>query len=183
MRISLAFALLTSMLAQTVLADGRTAPKFELETLDGETISLQALLEKGPVIIEFWATYCKTCDEELDLLNELLPDLEERGVSVLGISIDSPRNQSKIRPIVSSRKWKIPIPLDPESKVKSRYGVKTLPTLYIISSDGEIVYSRVGYAPTMGEKIMEIIAELTPEPEETTPPKPDPCEDDSTGSQ
>jgi peroxiredoxin len=181
MRIVVKIAVLTALLTSTLVAGNRMAPLFELETLDGSEVSMEKLLEQGPVIIEFWATYCKTCDEELDLLNELMPEFEERNVSVLGISIDSPRNQSKIKPIVNSRKWTMPIPLDPESKVKSKYGVKTLPTLYIVSQEGEIVYSRIGYSPTMGEKILEIVRDLTPEPEEIPPMESSPCKEDSTG--
>jgi peroxiredoxin len=181
LRIMAKIIALTVLLTSALLGGNRMAPLFELETLDGSEVSMESLLEQGPVIIEFWATYCKTCDEELDLLNELMPEFEERNVSVLGISIDSPRNQSKIKPLVNSRKWTMPIPLDPESAVKSKYGVKTLPTLYIVSQEGEIVYSRIGYSPTMGEKIMEIVRDLTPEPEEIPPTETSPCEEDSTG--
>jgi hypothetical protein len=89
--------------------------------------------------------------------------------------------------MVNAHKWKMPIPLDPESKVKTQYGVRTLPTLYIIDQEGEIVFSRVGYSPSMGDKIMDIISDLTPEPGEIpevpTPLEPAPCEDDSAGAE
>jgi len=81
--------LLACMLPYPLLA-GRKAPNFKLKNLDGKYISLDSLLKRGPVILDFWATWCTYCDEELDLLNELQKEFQNL-VTVVAISIDNPR--------------------------------------------------------------------------------------------
>ena len=74
------------------------APQLVLENLDGSTFSLQEALKKGPVVFDFWATWCKPCIKGLPKIQALAKEYAERGVQVLTINIDGPRNLPKVRP-------------------------------------------------------------------------------------
>ena len=154
--------MLAEILACVSLMSGSMqAPSFTLRAIDGTTCSLDSLLERGPVVINFWATWCKHCSEEMDMLNELYSELQGNGVTVLGISVDGPRSVSKVKPMAQSRKWNLPILLDTKGEIKAKYRVLALPTLFVVDRTGKVVYTRMGYSPSLKEKIRELLMELT----------------------
>ncbi|NOT35689.1 MAG: TlpA family protein disulfide reductase, partial [Candidatus Eisenbacteria bacterium] len=79
----------------------RTASAFRVRTVDGRTLELAALLERGPVLLDFWATWCKPCIASMPELQALHTRWAQRGLTVIGISEDGPRNASKVRPFAS----------------------------------------------------------------------------------
>jgi peroxiredoxin len=136
------------------------APHFKLKNLDGKFVDLDSLLQIGPVVVDFWATWCKYCDDELDLLNDIYKEIGDTLFTVVAISIDNPKAVSKIRSIVSSRKWKFPVLLDSDKRVKKKYKVVGLPTLYVLNEEGEIVWTRMGYHPSQREELKKLILKI-----------------------
>ena len=65
---------------------GRSAPEFKLESLDGNYISLKDELGDGPVLISFWATWCKPCVEEMSKYKDIYEDYKDKGFKILAIS-------------------------------------------------------------------------------------------------
>ncbi len=156
------------VLAGTVpLHAGSKAWKFTLEDIDGQRISLDSLLQIGPVILDFWATWCTYCDEELDLLNDLQKEFPDR-MTVVAISLDSPRTLSKIRALRDARGWQFPIVLDSRQTLKRKYRVFGLPTIFVISQDGEILLTRQGYNPAQEEDLRALIQQHLPLPSDTS---------------
>ena len=135
------------------LLTSRQAWNFSVKDIDGNPVVLDSLLAKGPVILDFWATWCTYCDEELDLLNKLQKEFEG-DVTVVAISIDSPRTISKLRSMKESRGWEFPIVLDSNQFLKRKYRVFGLPTVFIIGKNREILLTRQGYNPSQ-EKVFE----------------------------
>jgi len=131
--------------AETALEDLGPAPAFTLESHDGDRVDLAGFLEKGPVIIDFWATWCKPCRRALPHLQALYEKYRERGVTVLAISEDDPRSQAKIGSFLRSQRLTFPVLLDGEKQVARQYRVATLPTTFLVSSDGQIVALHRGY--------------------------------------
>lgn len=138
----------------------KKAKSFSLPNLEKKKICLDSCLGKGPVFISFWALWCKACIEELDAFKPVYDEFETLGLQVLAISEDGPQAQGKIKPFVKSRKWRYQVLLDPTNKVKDLYGVKAMPTSFLIDKNGDIIYQHTGYKKGDEKKIQEKIKEL-----------------------
>jgi peroxiredoxin len=123
------------------------AADFSLKDLKGETVKLSDLYGKGPIIINFWATWCKPCIKELPHLDKIQKDYKEKGVEVLAISEDSPWSVSKVKSFVAGNKYTFTVLLDTNGKVMRKYGLLGTPYTLIISSEGEVVFKHFGYRP------------------------------------
>lgn len=122
-----------------------TAPDFKLPDLAKKQVRLADLLKKGPVLLDFWATWCKPCIKAFPELEKLHQKYKKSGLQVIGINEDGPRNLPKIKPFVRSLKVTFPILIDGNSDVMRKLRVQVLPTSILISPDGGIVARHVGY--------------------------------------
>lgn len=139
------------------------APDFTLANLKGKDITLSDMLKEGPVLLDFWATWCKPCVKAFPGLQELLEKYEERGLKVLTISVDSPKSQARVAPLVKSKKCTFEVLLDTQGRVAKKYHVMALPRTLLISPTGEIVYATVGNRPTSHKELEKAILEILPE--------------------
>lgn len=144
-------------------AQAARAPDFNLPAPNGERIALSALLEKGPVLLDFWATWCKPCVEAMPKLEEIHQKYGARGLTVVGINEDGPRGQNRIRPFLRARNITFPIAIDGDGSVMKRLQVSALPTTILIASDGEIVLRQAGYTPANAQDLLQAIESLLPE--------------------
>jgi peroxiredoxin len=118
---------------------------FTLETVEGDPIQLQALLQKGPVLLDFWATWCKPCLKSLPKLDDLYREYHEQGFTVLAVNVDGPRSLSKVNPMVHSLDLSFPVVLDSDREVVRLYQVSGFPTSILLSSHGKIITTIRGY--------------------------------------
>ncbi len=143
--------------------EGRKAPDFKLETMDGDYVQLSDYLGKGPVLIAFWATWCKPCAEELTEFKKTYKEFEPKGLKIVAISIDNEKTASKVKPFVKSRDYPFDILLDPNSDVARKYYAYNIPYSVLLDKNGTIVYSHLGYMKgnelTINKKIEEIFKE------------------------
>ncbi|MBD3289233.1 redoxin domain-containing protein, partial [candidate division KSB1 bacterium] len=86
-----------------------TAVDFKLPNLKNEQVQFSDFLNKGPVVLDFWATWCKPCHKAFPKFNDLYEKYHEQGLEIIGINEDGPRSQAKIKPFVRSLKIKFPI--------------------------------------------------------------------------
>jgi len=124
---------------------GKKAPNFKLEDLDDNIIELKSLLGKGPILISFWATWCKPCVEELSEFSKIFNEYSSRGFQMLAISTDNEKSLCKVKPFVKSKKYKFPVLLDTNSEVARKYQAQAVPYSVILDKEGNIVYSHLGY--------------------------------------
>lgn len=136
-----------------------TYTNFKVKDLKGKEIELDSLLKEGPVILDFWATWCNYCDEVLDILKEIKEKYKDK-IIVLALSWDTPKTASKIEPLVKSRGWDFIIAIDEGKKIGRSYGVMFLPTTFIITKEKGIVYKKVGYNPREKEEIEKVFEEI-----------------------
>jgi peroxiredoxin len=124
---------------------GRKSPNFKLENLNGEYVELKTLLGKGPLLISFWATWCKPCVEELEEYKKLYSEYRDRGFNILAISTDDEKTVAKVKPFVKSKGYDFTILLDTNSEVARKYYVQNIPYSFLLDEKGNIVYSHLGY--------------------------------------
>lgn len=136
---------------------------FRLKNLDNRTTTYKSIKGEKLTVIDFWATWCKPCVKSIPKLVEISEELKSEGVNFVGISIDGPRNQAKVKPFVRSLGVKYPVLLDTNSEVMARLGVQAVPSLLVVNSDDEIVYFHEGYKPgeeiTIREEILKLLEE------------------------
>jgi peroxiredoxin len=142
---------------------GKRAPNFILENLEGDFIDLSEELGDGPVLLSFWATWCKPCLEELAELKKIYTEYEEKGFKLLAISTDNERTVAKVKPYVKSKSYDFPILYDTNSEVARLYYARAVPFSVLIDKDGAIIYSHTGYMHgdeiVIRNKIKEMIGE------------------------
>ncbi len=76
---------------------------FSLEDLDGNTVTLNNLLEKGPVMISFWALWCVPCKEEMKMMSEIYSTYKDSGFVYLAMNQDSPKSSAKVKSYIESK--------------------------------------------------------------------------------
>ena len=127
---------------------------FSLTDLKGNQVSMKSLLGNGPIVLDFWATWCKPCIKYLPKLQKVYDKYKKDGLVVVGINEDGPRNRSKIYPFIKSKRINFPILIDVNSRVMRQYRIMGLPATVIITPEGKINKVHKGYKPG-DEKILE----------------------------
>ncbi len=149
-------AALTCLLAAVLAgpAAGQEAPAqkislagLRLQDLEGRSVELASYLGKGPVILDFWATWCKPCISALPELQQLYADLAPRGLQIVGVNEDGPRNAPKVKPFAKSHGIDFPIVLDLNRAAQSQLQIPALPTTLLLDKDGTVVRTTFGYRP------------------------------------
>lgn len=122
-------------------------PVIEIKNVKGEPFSTKNLNNNGkPIIITFWATWCKPCMKEHDAINEVYEEwVEETGVKLYAVSIDNSRSSARVLPTVNGRAWKFDVLLDENGDFKRAMNVNVPPHTFVIDGMGNIVWQHVGY--------------------------------------
>ncbi len=141
-----------------------TAPAFRARTVDGKSFELAAALAQGPVLVDFWATWCKPCLASLPAVRALHERWAARGLTVVGVSIDGPRNFARVRPFVQRLGLGYPIVLDEDGSLQQRFRVSAVPTSVLIGADGRIVRVHTGWAPGEERSLEAEVARLLAAP-------------------
>ncbi len=114
-----------------------------------------------PVIISFWATWCKPCNRELNTIKDVYEDWqEETGVKLIAISIDDARSASRVKPHVDGNDWPYEVYIDQNSDLKRAMGVVNVPHTFILNGEGEIVWQHTGYQDGGEEEVIAKVKEL-----------------------
>ena len=155
------FFFLAALLAFVVNAFAQL-PSVSLKDISGKTINTAELKNDGkPFIIDFFATWCKPCNRELDAIAEVYEEWqEETGVKIFAVSIDQAQNINKVKPLVDSHGWEYDVLLDPNSDFKRALGIQMIPYVLIVDGKGNIVYKHNGYTDGAEQELIEKVREL-----------------------
>jgi len=137
-------------------------PSVEIKNLNGKIINTSQFdNNNNPIIISFWATWCKPCKQELENIHEVYEDWqEETNVKLIAISIDDSRNSAKIKPMVDAKGWEYEIYQDSNREFASKMGVNPIPHTFLLDGNNNIVYEHVTYSDGDEEKLYEKLIQI-----------------------
>ena len=137
-------------------------PNINLKDVNGVTENLSKFSNNGnPIIISFWATWCKPCKEELNNIAEVYEDWQdETGVKLVAISIDDTRSMMRVAPYVNASDWHYEVYLDSNSELKRALGVQTVPHTFLLNGLNEIVWQHKGYVDGDEDELLEQIQKI-----------------------
>lgn len=143
--------------------EGKKLPSINIKDMTGNPINTADVSNDGkPIIITFWATYCKCCKLGLNTIAEEYETWqEETGVKVVAVSVDDQKTASTVEPMVNAAGWEYEVWMDTNSDFKRAMGVNQTPHTFILDGNGNIVFTHNNFAPGDEELLYEQIKLLT----------------------
>lgn len=136
---------------------GQTAPDFVLKSATGENLRLSEY--RGDVVmINFWATWCGPCRQEMPLLDELYGRYQRVGFNLLGVNIDD--DPRRAMAMVNELGISFPVLFDEDKKVSKLYEVETMPLTILLDREGTVRHVHHGYQPGYEQKYLNEIRSL-----------------------
>jgi peroxiredoxin len=147
-----------SWAATPAVAPAGLAPDFTLRTMDGPNVRLQE--QRGRVVmVNFWATWCGPCRQEMPQLNRLYEKYRGSGFVLLGVNVDD--DAHKAAEVAAKLGVRFPVLLDTDKSVSKRYDLATMPSTVIIDRDGTVRHVHrgylAGYEDTYERQIRELL--------------------------
>lgn len=136
----------------------KPAPDFALRSLDGQNRRLSEM--RGEVVmINFWATWCGPCREEMPLLDRIYQQYHPVGFEVLGVNVDDAGSTRAVE-MAKNLGVSFPVLFDEAKSVSRLYGIDTMPMTVLIARDGTVRYLHQGYQPGAEQGYMDQIRQL-----------------------
>ena len=136
------------------------APDFTLKSMDGDNIKLSEMAG-NVVLINFWASWCGPCREEMPLLNSLHNKYEPLGFAVFGVNVEEDIDQAKA--FLRDFPVDFPVLLDNTNRVSKQYEVIAMPTTIMVDRDGNLRYLHQGYKSGDEAKYRQVVKKLVRE--------------------
>jgi peroxiredoxin len=142
------------------IAAGASAPTFQLAAMNGKPLALDDL--KGQVVlINFWASWCGPCRQEMPILDQLYRSYQAAGFTLLGVNVEPSAGDAQ--KFLKGTPVSFPILFDPQSKVSKLYEVSGMPSTIIVDRKGNVRYVHHGYKPGDEGEYLDQIRALTAE--------------------
>ncbi|MDD4141838.1 MAG: TlpA disulfide reductase family protein [Bacteroidales bacterium] len=151
--------------AQTSSSDtntGKKVPSVTLKTVDGKSFNTADLENGGkPIIVSFWALWCKNCIKELTAINDVYADWqEETGVTLYAVSIDDAQRNANVKSFANSKGWDYEILLDSNQDFKRAMNVGNIPHTFVLNGKGEIVWQHTSYMDGAENELFEVVKKV-----------------------
>ena len=141
--------------ATTLIKKGDKAPDFTVEMFNGEKITLSQL--KGKVVlINFWATWCPPCRQELTHVQKEIID-HFKGQDFVFLPISRGEKKSVVEAFRQKQGYTFPMGLDPKQEVYKKYASNYIPRNFVVGKDGKVIYVSVGFEPAEFESMIKTI--------------------------
>ncbi len=142
---------------------GKKLPAVNIKDMAGNAINTAKVSNNGkPIVISFWATWCKPCKLELNTIADEYEDwVEETGVKLVAVSVDDQRTVNAVKPTVNANGWDYDIWLDTNGDFKRAMGVNYVPHTFLLDGNGTIVYAHNNFVPGDEEELYEQILKIS----------------------
>ena len=149
--------------ASVSIAQNRSLPSVEVKTLEGDAINIQEIENKGnPIVISFWATWCKPCKKELNNIAEVYEDWQdETGVKLIAISTDNIQKINDVKVKKDSDGWEYEVYIDSNREFARAMNVRPIPHTFLLDGNKNIVWQHTGYSPGDEENLFDQIKKIT----------------------
>jgi alkyl hydroperoxide reductase subunit AhpC len=150
------------IVASVTTSSAQTLAAADVKTFDGKIVNTAKFANDGkPMIISFWATWCKPCKKELDAIAEEYAQWQkETGVKLIAVSIDDSRSSSKVGTDAKSHNWEYEVYLDENQDFKRAMNVNNVPHTFVIDGKGNIVWQHNSYAEGDEDHLLEIVKKV-----------------------
>jgi len=136
------------------------APDFTLKSRSGENLKLSEL--RGEVVmVNFWASWCGPCRQEMPLLDQLYKRYQPMGFTILGVNVEE--DTAAAEKVLQEIPVSFPVLYDSKNQVSQQYGVSAMPSTFLVDRDGKLRYLHKGYLPGYEEEYQKQIRELVRE--------------------
>ena len=136
--------------------DLQTSQKFTLKDIRDNTVSLEAVLKQNKaVLLNFWATWCPPCREEIPALIKLQETYKNKSFTVLGVDVGE--SQRKVAGFAEKARINYPLALDSDMKAAEAFQVFGIPTTYLITSDGKILGEYHGFTEKLVQDVSKVL--------------------------
>lgn len=141
--------------ATTLIKKGDKAPDFTVEMVDGEQITLSKLKGKV-VVVNFWATWCPPCRQELKVVEKELIN-RFKGKDFVFLPISRGETKKTVEAFRKQNGYTFPMGLDPKQTIYKKYASNYIPRNFVVGKDGKVIYVSVGYEPKEFAEMVEVI--------------------------
>lgn len=141
----------------TIVKKGDKAPDFTVEMVDGCKVQLSKLKGKV-VVVNFWATWCPPCREELKHVQKQLID-RFKGKKFAFLPISRGEKKDVVEAFRKKMNYTFPMGLDPQQSIYKLYASNYIPRNFVVDKDGKVIYVSVGYTPEEFAEMVKVIEE------------------------
>ncbi len=151
-----------TVLAQEGEKNLKKLPSVTVKNLAGEAVNTAELSNNGkPMIISFWALWCKPCINELTTIADVYDDwTAETGVKLVAVSIDDARSTAKVGPTVNGKGWEYEVLLDANGDFKRAMNVNMIPHTFLVNGNGEIVWQHTSFSEGSELELIDMVRKL-----------------------
>ena len=141
-------------------------PSMQIKDMDGNVVNVKDLADSSHLtIISFWATWCGPCIKELDQIQQVYAEWQEKyKAQLIAVTVDDSRNTRKVKPMVIGRGWTYKVLMDENQDLARALNVNNPPMTFLINKKGQIVYSHQGYVPGAEDELEKKLQEAAAQP-------------------